>query len=76
MQDVDILTESLILFQVVDTGVNNNSPDPAFKSSLVLESVNLRKHFYETFLKHILSIFPVMGKAKTNCQHFGTISVI
>src|SRR5688500_8032695 len=70
MNDVHTFIELLVLLQDIDTGMNYDPPDPAFKSTPVLKCVDLQKYLYKSFLEHILGIFPVMSKTVTHSQHF------
>src|SRR5689334_17837119 len=37
VNEVHTFIEALVLFQIVDAGMNNNSPDPSFQCSTVLK---------------------------------------
>ena len=43
MDQIHALIELLILFQNIDTGMNNDPAYPAFKRAPVLEAVDLRE---------------------------------
>src|SRR5579863_2915459 len=76
LNNIHTLVKAFIFFQVVDTGVNNDTSDPALKGSFILKRMHLKKNFYKTFLKHILSILAVMCKPVTYCQHFWTVAIV
>ena len=76
MNQVYTFVEFFILLQDIDTGMNNDSPDPSFESAPVFKCVNLCKDLDKTLLQHIFCIFPVVGKTITYCQHLGAVPVV
>src|SRR6185312_1623942 len=76
LYEIHTFIEALIFFQVIDTGMHHDPPDPAFKSPLALKSMHLEKDFNKSILEHIFCIFAVMRKPETYCQHFGAIPLV
>jgi hypothetical protein len=76
MHDIQAFVESLVLFQVVDTGMNDDPPDPTLKCTLVLKGVYLGKYLDKPFLQHIFSILPVVGEPVAYCQHFRAVPIV
>jgi hypothetical protein len=56
--------------------MNDDPPNPTLESTLVLKGVHLGKHFYKSFLQHILRIFPVVGEPVADSQHLRTVSIV
>src|SRR4029078_8822391 len=67
---IDAFIDILVLLQNIDTSMNNNTPDPSFKSTTVLKRMHLQKDFNKAFLKHVFCIFAVMCIPIANGQHF------
>jgi len=65
-----------MLFQKIDAGVYNDSPDPALERAFILKGMYVGKHFDERLLEHIFGIFSSRRKPIANTEHFGTELVV
>ena len=76
MNEIYAFIEPLIFLQMIDTGVNNDPPDPALQCTPVFEGVYLVEDLDKSFLQHIFCVFAVVSIAVANHQHFCTIFLI
>jgi hypothetical protein len=76
MDDIYTIRKLLVLLEIVDAGMNDDASDPAFEGTAVLKLVDLGEYLDETFLEHVLGVFPALGIPVAYRQHLGTVSVI